>query len=73
MTVLEEDWKVSSSGALNNYVKSISDLMDYRKSFGVNDNKLRCFTITEVYLRRAKENLRKKKRLDGTRNFDLEL
>ncbi|XP_066916236.1 uncharacterized protein [Clytia hemisphaerica] len=46
--------------------------MDYRKSFGINDNKLRCFTITEVYLRRAKENLRKKKRLDGTRNFDLE-
>eukprot|EP00111_Clytia_hemisphaerica_P020349 TCONS_00059931-protein len=46
--------------------------MDYKKSFGVNDNKLRCFTITEVYLRRAKENLRKKKRLDGTRNFNLE-
>ena len=71
LTVLEEDWKVSSSGALN-YVKAISDLMDYRKSFGISDNKLRCFTITEVYLRRAKENLRKKKRLDGTRNFDLE-
>ena len=71
LTVLEEEWKVSSSGALN-YVKAISDLMDYRKSFGVNDNKLRSFTITEVYLRRANENLRKKKRLDGTRNFDLE-
>ena len=71
MTVLEEEWKMSSSGALN-YVKAISDLMDYRKAFGVNDNELRCFTITEVYLRRAKENLRKKKRVDGTRNFDLE-
>ena len=71
LTVLEEEWKLSSSGALN-YVKAISDLMDYRKAFGVNDNKLRCFTITEVYLRRAKENLRKKKHLDGTRNFDLE-
>ena len=71
LTTLEDEWKMSSSGALN-YVKSISDLMDFRKSTGVNDNKLRCFTITEVYLRRAKENLRKKKRLDGTRNFDLE-
>ena len=71
LTILEEEWKVSSSGTLN-YVKSISDLMDYRKSFGVNDTKLRSFTITEVYLRRAKENLRKKKRLDGTRNFNLE-
>lgn len=71
MAVLEEDWKLSSSGALN-YVKAISDLMDYRKACGVNDNKLRCFTITEVYLRRAKENLRKRKRVDSTRNFDLE-
>ena len=71
LTILEEEWKLSSSGALN-YVKAISDLMDYRKTFGINDTKLRCFTITEVYLRRAKENLRKKKRLDGTRNFDLE-
>lgn len=71
MTVLEEEWKLSSSGALN-YVKSISDLMDYRKAMGINDSKLRCFTITEVYLRRARDNLRKKKRLDSTRNFDLE-
>eukprot|EP00111_Clytia_hemisphaerica_P016290 TCONS_00048239-protein len=71
LTVLEDEWKMSSSGALN-YVKAIFDLMDYRKAFGINDNKLRCFTITEVYLRRAKENLRKKKRLDSTRNFDLE-
>ena len=71
LTVLEDEWKLSSSGALN-YVKSISDLMDFRKATGVNDNKLRFFAITEVYLRRAKDNLRKKKRLDGTRNFDLE-
>eukprot|EP00111_Clytia_hemisphaerica_P013746 TCONS_00040445-protein len=71
LTVLDEQWKLSSSGVLN-YVKAISDLMDYGKSFGINDNKFRCFTITEVYLRGAKENLRKKKRLDGTRNFDLE-
>ena len=36
------------------------------------DNNLRCFAVTEVYLRRAKENLRKKKQLDSTRNFALE-
>ncbi len=71
LKVLEEDWKMSSSGSLN-YVKAMADLMDFRKSMGVNDTKLRCFTITDVYLRRARENLRKKKRLDGTRNFDLE-
>ena len=28
--------------------------------------------MTEVYLRRAKENLRKRKQIDSTRNFDLE-
>ena len=71
LTVLEEEWKMSSSGSLN-YVTSISDLMDFRKSHGVTDIKLRSFTITEVYLRRARENLRKKKHLDNTRNFDLE-
>ena len=71
LAVLEAEWKMSSSGSLN-YVKSISDLMDFRKSMGVNDTKLRCFTITDVYLRRARENLRKKKRLDNSRNFDLE-
>ena len=46
--------------------------MDFRKANGVSDNNLRCFTMTEVYLRRAKENLRKKKHVDSTRNFDLE-
>lgn len=70
-SILEKEWKLSSSGSLN-YVKSIVDLMDFRKANGVNDNNLRCFTVTEVYLRRAKENLRKKKRVDSTRNFDLE-
>ena len=47
---LVEDWKLSSSGALN-YVKSISDMVDFRKSSGISDNTLRCFTVTEVYLR----------------------
>ena len=71
LTILETEWKLASSGCLN-YVKAISDLMDFRKSRGVSDGNLRCFAVTEVYLRRGKENLRKKKRLDSTRNFDLE-
>ena len=68
---LEEDWKLSSSGSLN-YVKSIGDMVDFRKANGVSDNTLRCFTIIEVYLRRAKENLRKKKNFECYRNLDLE-
>ena len=71
LTVLEKEWKLSFSGALN-YIRSIEDLVDFRKASGVTDSNLRCFTVTEVYLRRAKENFRKKKHLECTRNFDLE-
>ena len=71
LTTLEKEWKLSYSSSLS-FVKSISDLLDFRKSEGVTDCNLRCFTVTEVYLRRAKENLRKKKNLECTRNFDLE-
>ena len=71
LTILEKEWKLSWSSSLS-YVKSITDLLDFRKSEGVTDATLRCFTVTEVYLRRANKNLRKKKNLECTRNFDLE-
>ena len=71
LVTIETEWKLSSSSSLS-YVKSITDLLDFRKASGVTDNNLRCFTITEVYLRRAKENLRKKKNVECTRKFDLE-
>ena len=71
LTTLEKEWKLSFSGSLN-YIRAIEDLVDFRKANGVDDNSLRCFTITEVYLRRAKENFRKKKKLECTRHFDLE-
>ena len=71
LKTLESEWKVGPSGALN-YVKAITDFIDYRKASGVSDNTLRCFTVVEVYLRRAKENLRKRKNLECNRNLDLE-
>ena len=71
LTTLEKEWKLSFSSSLS-YVKAITDLLDFRKANGVTDGNLRCFTMTEVYLRRAKENLSKKKNLECTRNFDLE-
>jgi len=71
LQTLEDKWKLSSSASLN-YVKAIGDMVDFRKSNGVTDNTLRCFTVTEVYLRRAKENLRKKKNFECNRNLDLE-
>ena len=71
LRTLEVSWKLTSSGALN-YVKAIVDMVDFRKANGVSDLTLRCFTVSEVYLRRAKENLRKRKNVECTRNLDLE-
>ena len=72
LQTLENEWKISSSASLN-YVKAIGDMVDFRKANGLPDNTLRCLTVTEVYLRRAKENLRKKKNLECNRNLDLEI
>ena len=69
--MVTEDWRLSSSAALN-YMKAINDLMDFRKSNGVGDDVLRSFTVSEVYIRRGKENLSKQKKVEYSRNLDLE-
>jgi hypothetical protein len=66
-----EEWRLSSSAALN-YMKAINDLMDFRKANGVTDDVLRSFTVAEVYIRRGKDNLSKKKKVEYSRNLDLE-
>ena len=71
METITTEWGMSSSGAVN-YVKSISDLADFRKSQGISDTVLRAFSVTEVYLRRGKENLQRKKSVEYSRNLDLE-
>ena len=71
LKVLTEDWEIGMSAALG-YMKAISDLMDFRKSSGVSDDVLRTFAVTEVYIRRGKENLAKEKKIEYARNLDLE-
>ena len=71
LKVLQLDWEVGHGGAYN-YLCSITELMDFRKSQGVSNEVLRNFTVTEVYLRRGKQNLRKKSKAQWARNFDLE-
>lgn len=68
---LQTEWKMGCAGSLN-YLKSIEDMIDFRKSHGVSDDVLRSFTVTEVYLRRGKRCLAKKQIAEWTRNFDLE-
>ena len=71
LRILQEDWKVGYSGAYN-YMVSLEELQDFRKSQGVTNEVLRSFTITEVYIRRGKRNLSRKKKAEYSRNFDLE-
>ena len=71
LKTITEKWRLSSSAALN-YMKAINDLLDFRKANGVSDDVLRSFTVSEVYIRRGKENLGKQKKLEYSRNLDLE-
>ena len=71
LKVITEEWRITSSAALN-YMKAINDLLDFRKANGVSDDVLRSFAVTEVYIRRGKENLAKEKKLEYSRNLDLE-
>ena len=71
LKVITDEWRISSSAALN-YMKAINDLLDFRKANGVSDDVLRSFAVSEVYIRRGKENLAKQKKLEYTRNLDLE-
>ena len=68
---ITETWELSYSGSLN-YLRAMSDLMDFRKSLGVTDNVLRTFTVTEVYIRRGIGNLTRQKKINYNRNLDLE-
>jgi len=71
LKLITEEWGLQAGSALS-YMKSIGDLLDFRKASGVSDDALRSFTVTEVYVRRGKENLAKKKKLEYGRNLDLE-
>ena len=46
--------------------------MDFRKTQNVSNEILRSFSVTEVYLRRGKRNLARKRKADWSRNYDPE-
>ena len=71
LQVLIEDWCLKAAGAIS-YLHSISDLVDYRKCQGLPDATLRLFAVTEVYLRRSKATLYKKRNLEYSRDLNLE-
>ncbi len=68
---LIENIQLKASAVLS-YLRAISDLLDYRKSKGCSDNILRSFAVTEVYLRRCKSTMQRRKNMEYTRDLDLE-
>ena len=69
--VLQNDWEIGFAGSYN-YLSSIHDMIDFRKSQGVSDEVLRNFAIAEVYIRRGKRTLSKKQKCEWSRNLSLE-
>ena len=66
-----EEWGLKSAGALS-YLQAVEDLCDYRKCQGLPDSTLRLFAITEVYIRRSKSTLYKKRSVEYARDLSLE-
>ena len=71
LRLIMEDWELKSAASLA-YMQAITDLCDFRKCHGVADSTLRRFAVTEVYLRRSRSTLQRKKNLEYSRNLDLE-
>ena len=71
LKLIMEDWRLKSAGAIS-YLQAISDLCDFRKWHGVTDSTLRLFAVTEVYLRRSKSTLYRKRNLEYSRDLSLE-
>ena len=71
LKTVQEEWGLKSSGALS-YMQAVTDLCDFRKCHGVPDSTLRLFAVTEVYLRRTKATLNRKKIVEYSRDLSLE-
>ena len=68
---LKEKWDIGHSGRIA-YVSSISDLLDFRKFNRPPATVLQNFTVTEVYVRRARKCLAKDMRVNWTTDLDVE-
>ena len=68
--VIGNEWGLTSSAKIN-YLQSIQDMMDFRKSQGITDSVRRNFCITDVYITRGKRNLSKKKIAEWSRDLDI--
>ena len=65
------DWELKATGVIS-YLQAISDLSDFRKAKGCSDSVLRSFSVTEVYLRKCKSAMHRRKNMEYTRDLNLE-
>lgn len=68
---LESAWQMGQSGRLG-YVTAIWDLLDFRKFNSPPGAVLQNFSVTEVYIKRAKKCLSKQMRSHWTTDLDIE-
>ena len=70
LKLIIEDWGLKAPAVIS-YLQAISDLCDYRKSKGCSDTVLRSFAVTEVYIRKCKTTMHRRKRIEyiGTSLF----
>ena len=71
VSLMENEWKRSHSGQLG-YLNAIYDLMDYCKSTGVSSNILTNFSISDIYLKRAKKCISKWMKVQWNKELDIE-
>ena len=69
--VLKNEWKIGSSSQLS-YLHDISDLIDFRKAHEASADAPRNFGISEVYLTRGKKFLARQKKMEWSRDLDLD-
>ena len=71
LEIIIKEWKLKSSGVIS-YLQAIADLSDYRKAKGCSDNVLRSFSVTEVYIRKCKTAMYRRRNFEYTRDLNLE-
>ena len=54
------------------YLNAIYDLMDYRKSTGVSSDILANFSISDIYLKKAKKFISKRMKVQWNKELDIE-
>ena len=68
---MENEWKLSHAGQLD-YLNAIYNLMDCRKSTGVSSDILTNFSISDIYLKRAKKCISKWMKVQWNKKLDTE-